>query len=280
MRISQRWKVLVYEQAHSVRAIPLSGRFLAVLMTEKLIVSGLLSSLKRYSFPYLNQNSLLLAVSLFLLSLTRLHRRANVEVQPYAFTTKSLLVGHTDYKYLRWQVIDTPGILDHPLEDRNTIEMQAITAMAHLRCTILYFLDISEQCGYSLRQQCELFHSIMPLFANKPLVITMNKIDVRRPEDLRPDERALIEQMVASIPGCVLLPMSSLSEEGVTHVKETACDMLLALRTEMKMKGVKKDEIAHRLHVAMPEPRDQRERPACTHAGKFCSSNPALGHRI
>ena len=50
--------------------------------------------------------------------------RADVEVQPYAFTTKSLFVGHTDHKYLRWQVIDTPGILDHPLEERNTIEMQ------------------------------------------------------------------------------------------------------------------------------------------------------------
>lgn len=31
--------------------------------------------------------------------------RADVDVQPYAFTTKSLYVGHTDYKYLRWQVI-------------------------------------------------------------------------------------------------------------------------------------------------------------------------------
>ena len=59
--------------------------------------------------------------------------RADVEVQPYAFTTKSLFVGHLDYRYLRWQVVDTPGILDHSLEDRNTIEMQAITALAHLR---------------------------------------------------------------------------------------------------------------------------------------------------
>lgn len=50
--------------------------------------------------------------------------RADVEVEPYAFTTKSLYVGHMDYKYLRWQVIDTPGLLDRPLEDRNTIEMQ------------------------------------------------------------------------------------------------------------------------------------------------------------
>lgn len=45
---------------------------------------------------------------------------ANVEVQPYAFTTKSLFIGHLDYKYMRWQVIDTPGILDHPLEERNS----------------------------------------------------------------------------------------------------------------------------------------------------------------
>ena len=30
--------------------------------------------------------------------------RADVDVQPYAFTTKSLYVGHTDFKYLRWQV--------------------------------------------------------------------------------------------------------------------------------------------------------------------------------
>lgn len=33
--------------------------------------------------------------------------RADVEVQPYAFTTKSLFVGHMDYKYLRWQVNST-----------------------------------------------------------------------------------------------------------------------------------------------------------------------------
>jgi hypothetical protein len=55
--------------------------------------------------------------------------RADVEVQPYAFTTKSLYVGHVDYKYMRWQVIDTPGVLDRPLEERNTIEMQVQPAL-------------------------------------------------------------------------------------------------------------------------------------------------------
>ena len=85
--------------------------------------------------------------------------RANVDVQPYAFTTKSLFVGHMDYKYLRWQVIDTPGILDHPLEERNTIEMQAVTALAHLKCCVIYFLDLSCQCGFSIEQQVSLFNN-------------------------------------------------------------------------------------------------------------------------
>ena len=73
--------------------------------------------------------------------------RADVDVQPYAFTTKSLFVGHLDYRYMRWQVIDTPGILDHPLEEMNNIEMQSITALAHLKACVLYFMDLSEQCG-------------------------------------------------------------------------------------------------------------------------------------
>jgi nucleolar GTP-binding protein len=86
--------------------------------------------------------------------------RADVDVQPYAFTTKSLFVGHMDYKYLRWQVIDTPGVLDHPLEEMNTIEMQSITALAHLRSCVLYFMDLSEQCGYTVEAQVRRF----PLF--------------------------------------------------------------------------------------------------------------------
>lgn len=51
------------------------------------------------------------------------------------------------------QVIDTPGILDHALEERNTIEMQAITALAHLRAAVLYIMDASEQCGHTLEEQ-------------------------------------------------------------------------------------------------------------------------------
>ena len=101
--------------------------------------------------------------------------RADVNVQPYAFTTKSLFVGHTDYKYLRYQFIDTPGILDHPLEYRNTIEMPSITTLPHLKAAVLFFLDVSRACGYTISQQAALFHNIKPLFLNKPLIVVYNK---------------------------------------------------------------------------------------------------------
>lgn len=187
--------------------------------------------------------------------------RADVEVQPYAFTTKSLYVGHADYKYLRWQVIDTPGILDHSLEERNTIEMQAITALAHLRAAVLYVMDPSEQCGYSIEQQIELFNNIKPLFVNKPLLICTNKVDVIRLEDL-PTEKA--EQFkVFEESGIPLLSMSTLTEEGVMDVKIQACEKLLQYRIDTKIKGKKVNDVMNRLHVAMPAKRDNKERPPC-----------------
>lgn len=95
----------------------------------------------------------------------------------------------TSPSHPRYQVIDTPGILDKPLDQRNTIEMQSITALLHLRASILYLVDISEQCGYTLDQQAALFHSIKPVFAAKPVIIACNKIDVRSPDDLSEAEQ-------------------------------------------------------------------------------------------
>ncbi|GJJ06636.1 hypothetical protein Clacol_000830 [Clathrus columnatus] len=181
--------------------------------------------------------------------------RADVDVQPYAFTTKSLFVGHLDYKYLRWQVIDTPGILDHPLEEMNTIEMQSITALAHIRCCVLYFMDLSEQCGYTVEAQCKLFHSIKPLFSGKPVLLVINKIDIMRPEQLGATDAALLAEITA-MDDVKMVQASCYSEEGVMDVKNTACEALLAHRVETKLKGSKFNSVANRIHVAVPKPRD------------------------
>eukprot|EP00835_Amoeboradix_gromovi_P001515 NODE_70_length_23697_cov_0.294771.p4 type:complete len:590 gc:universal NODE_70_length_23697_cov_0.294771:8376-6607(-) len=185
--------------------------------------------------------------------------RAEVEVQPYAFTTKALYVGHFDFNYLRWQVIDTPGILDHPLEDRNTIEMQSITALAHIRSCIMYFVDLSEQCGYSIKDQCNLFNSIKPLFANKPTMIVCSKSDLRSLSSLEPEEMACFKE---AFEGYLINSLSSMTEDNVIGVRNGACDMLLAQRLEQKFLKNKADSILDKLNVALPLKRDEVVRAA------------------
>jgi len=187
---------------------------------------------------------------------------ANVDVQPYAFTTKSLFLGHLDYNYVRWQVIDTPGILDHPLEDRNTIEMTAITALAHLPAAVLFFVDVSEMCNYPLAQQVALFHSIHPLFRNRPLLVILNKTDLRKISDLSPEEKALLDSMKnVADEGVYFFETSCATREGVDAARSKACDLLLDKRVEQKVKQGKAETLRNRLHiVGKPAP---ESRPPC-----------------
>merc|ERR1719440_866873 len=185
---------------------------------------------------------------------------ASVDVQPYAFTTKSLFVGHLDYNYVRWQVIDTPGILDHPLEDRNTIEMTAITALAHIKCTILYVIDISEYCGWTIKQQVALFESIKPLFKGKPLLVLLNKTDIRSVNDLPADDRALVEGLKSAVEGSTVevLTTSCMTKDGVDGARKAACDLLLAQRVDQKVKSGKANDIEGRIYVTKVKPRSDR----------------------
>ena len=189
-------------------------------------------------------------------SFLRCITKADVEVQPYAFTTKSLYVGHFDYKYLRFQAIDTPGILDRPTEEMNNIEMQSIYAIAHLRSCVLYFMDLSEQCGFTVEAQVKLFHSIKPLFANKSVMVVINKIDIIGPDDLD-DERKKLLDTVRDTPGVEIMCISCQLEENVMEVRNHACEKLLAARIENKLKSqTRVNNIMNKIHVAQPQARD------------------------
>lgn len=147
----------------------------------------------------------------------------------------------------------------------NTIEMQSITALLHLKAAVVYVMDLSEQCGYSVVQQVELFNSIKPLFAAKPLLVALNKVDIVRPADLTPERREAIATMAGE--GVEFVEMSTRTEEGVTKLKENACDRLLAQRVEAKLAAHAKSAtsgatLVNRLRVAMPKPRDDKQRGA------------------
>ncbi|NXJ16999.1 NOG1 protein, partial [Dicrurus megarhynchus] len=116
-------------------------------------------------------------------------------------------------------VIDTPGILDEPLEERNTIEMQAITALAHLRAAVLFIMDISETCDHTIEEQVTLFESIRPLFANKPVLIGLNKVDIIKRSDLNPEKMELLKRLEENCSS--IFELSTVTQEGVMDFRNT-----------------------------------------------------------
>jgi len=68
-------------------------------------------------------------------------------------------------------------------------------------------------------------------------------------------------QNLSSSDGVILLPMSTIAEQGVTEVMKAACDSLLQQRTQTRLRGKRVNDIANRVFVATPTPRDNKERP-------------------
>lgn len=56
--------------------------------------------------------------------------------------------------------------------------MQSVTALAHLNSLVVFLIDVSEECGYSIKDQLNLFESMWILFKQRPVVVGLNKIDV------------------------------------------------------------------------------------------------------
>jgi len=103
--------------------------------------------------------------------------RADNEIASYPFTTTQIRVGHVEADRIRYQLVDTPGLLDRPPEERNEIESQAISALEHLADAVLVILDPSGNCGYPLDQQLELRNDIESLF-DAPVLTVGNKNDL------------------------------------------------------------------------------------------------------
>ncbi len=73
---------------------------------------------------------------------------ARNEIAEYPFTTKGVRVGHFERERIRYQIVDTPGLLDRPEDERNDIENQAVSALTHLADAIVFVVDASGYCGY------------------------------------------------------------------------------------------------------------------------------------
>jgi nucleolar GTP-binding protein len=108
---------------------------------------------------------------------------ARNETASYPFTTTEIRVGHIERDHIRYQLVDTPGLLDRPPEDRNDIESQAVSALEHLADAVLVLVDASAECGYPLDVQLELRAALAERFDDVPVLTVCNKSDRSRDVD-------------------------------------------------------------------------------------------------
>lgn len=102
---------------------------------------------------------------------------ARPEIASYPFTTKGISIGHFIRDHIRYQVLDTPGLLDRPMAERNDVERQAVTALKHLDAVVLFILDPSEYCGYVMQDQLRLLEEVRVNFG-LPMIVSSNKTDL------------------------------------------------------------------------------------------------------
>ncbi|MHA1775453.1 MAG: hypothetical protein DRO88_04670 [Promethearchaeia archaeon] len=115
---------------------------------------------------------------------------AKPQVSEYPFTTKQIYLGmyRDEYDSKYFQVIDTPGILDRPMHQRNTIEKQAILALNTISSFILFVFDPTPSSGYDISSQLNLYNEIRKNFADDfeiPVLCVINKIDLATPSEIQ-----------------------------------------------------------------------------------------------
>ena len=108
---------------------------------------------------------------------------ARNEIAEYPFTTKGVRVGHFEKDHIRYQIVDTPGLLDRPEDERNDIENQAVSALTHLADAIVFVVDASGYCGYPLEAQLELRDSLAERFGDVSVLTVCNKSDLSKDVD-------------------------------------------------------------------------------------------------
>lgn len=188
--------------------------------------------------------------------------KADVEISAMPFSTQNLFVGHSMYENVKIQFVDSPGVLDRALEHRNTIEMQAITALAHLKTAVVFLVDISETCGYSLRDQLKLFEDLRPLFAKKPALLALSKTDLCPEADLDEEAAGILTAFRQQHPEIEIVGLSVNEKEMVQNLKNQVCKKLLTFRNaDRKGTQLKTDEDYYRgVRVVQPKTNNGRNK--------------------
>ena len=143
---------------------------------------------------------------------------AKPAIAPYPFTTKGIGIGHLKSGWRTLQVIDTPGLLDRELEERNAIELQAILALRYLGDIIVFVIDPTETCGYTMDRQNALLDSVRKNFGDIPIIEVENKVDMGTAQE---SNRIRISALTGEgVDALVQVILDTLKEERKKHMNE------------------------------------------------------------
>jgi nucleolar GTP-binding protein len=173
---------------------------------------------------------------------------ARPKIADYPFTTLSIAVGHADLGFDRLQVLDTPGVLGRT-DRTNPAELEATTAVGRAATVVLFVLDPTGGCGYSLDEQEALLARWKAEFPSLPIVEVETKADLAA----RPTSR---------------LRVSAVSGEGIDELW-SALRARLTPRGELPPMEEAIEEVPDDppTEVEAPTRRPKRGRPARREAG-------------
>lgn len=102
------------------------------------------------------------------------------EVNDYPFTTRALKMGHVIGRAARYQVMDTPGVLSRPEEDRNPMEGLTLAAVEHLPSAVVYVMDLSGTCGKQSAPALQLAvrEQLRAIYTGRPWLDVCSKADL------------------------------------------------------------------------------------------------------
>jgi nucleolar GTP-binding protein len=148
---------------------------------------------------------------------------AKPEIGFYPFTTKTLIAGHINVDYYgKIVLLDSPGVLDSPIEEKSVVEYKTILALKHLAHHMLYVFDFTENFYYTPREQFNVYFSLRRVLGDKPITLVLNKIDQLTEDQLR---RAV--EAISKITGLEPIPVSALLGLNLERVKSVLTEYFM-----------------------------------------------------